>query len=228
MVIIPALGPRKTLFLGCCLFTLSPLLTYACLVTTTPVSVLYIVYGLLSAFAINIIMLVCLTLPVTWFPDHRGKVIGVINGGFGLSSTVFAPVQSLLVNPDNVPPQSSDNVTDTRVSSYFTDHHVLDNVPHLMLYLTLIYAALHSVGLVLVVGDPQAEDTSHHQTIAERLRSAVDYMLRDAGRRLDFYLLWLARFLYLTVGAGILAHWKTFSFTQSSDDQVVSIAGGVR
>ena len=30
---------------------------------------------------------VTLTMPVTWFPQHRGKVIGFINCGFGLSST---------------------------------------------------------------------------------------------------------------------------------------------
>ena len=30
------------------------------------------------------------------------------------------------------------------------------------------------------------------------------------------------RFLHLTVGAGVLAHWKTFSFTQSDNDQETS------
>ena len=225
MVLIPALGPRLTLLLGCCLFTLSPLLTYACLVTTTPVSVLYVVYGLLTGFSINIIMLVCLTLPVTWFPDHRGKVIGFICGGFGLSSTVFAPLQSVLVNPENVAPDSS-NIT-ANVSSYFTDQHVLDNVPHLMLYLTAIYAVVYTVGLVLVVGAPSPDSSSTQLKISERLKSAALYMYKDGGRGLDFYLLWITRFLYLTVGAGVLAHWKTFSFTQSDDDQVVSLVGGV-
>ena len=39
-------------------------------------------------------------------------------------------------------------------------------------------------------------------------------------------MLWLTRFLFLVVGAGILAHWKNFSFTQSDDDRLVSISGG--
>ena len=38
--------------------------------------------------------------------------------------------------------------------------------------------------------------------------------------------MFLTRFLFLAVGSGILAHWKTFSFTQSIDDNLVSIAGG--
>ena len=55
--------------------------------------------------------------------------------------------------------------------------------------------------------------------LGARLYAAWSYMYNDAGRRLDFYLLWLARFLLLTIGAGVLTHWKTFSFTQSNDDK---------
>ena len=49
--------------------------------------VLTCVYGMVSSSSLAIITLVTMTLPVTWFPDHRGKVIGFIASGFGLSST---------------------------------------------------------------------------------------------------------------------------------------------
>ena len=42
---------------------------------------------MVSSSSLAIITLVTMTLPVTWFPDHRGKVIGFIASGFGLSST---------------------------------------------------------------------------------------------------------------------------------------------
>ena len=45
------------------------------------------VYGMVSSSSVCLVSLVCMTLPVTWFPDHRGKVIGFIASGFGLSST---------------------------------------------------------------------------------------------------------------------------------------------
>ena len=35
------------------------------------------------------------------------------------------------------------------------------------------------------------------------------------------------RFLFLSIGAGLLAHWKTFSLTLSRNDSLVSGAGGV-
>ena len=57
-------------------------------------------------------------------------------------------------------------------------------------------------------------------SLQERLQSAWHYMCRNAGKSQNFYLLWLERFLHLTIGAGVLAHWKTFSFTQSDNDQV--------
>ena len=49
--------------------------------------VLTCVYGMVSSSSLALITLVTMTLPVTWFPDHRGKVIGFIASGFGLSST---------------------------------------------------------------------------------------------------------------------------------------------
>ena len=58
------------------------------------------------------------------------------------------------------------------------------------------------------------------------LREAFSYLWKKTFTRLDFYLMFLTRFLFLAVGSGILAHWKTFSFTQSIDDNLVSIAGG--
>ena len=32
------------------------------------------------------------------------QVIGIVSAGFGLSSTVFSPLQTLLINPSNLPP----------------------------------------------------------------------------------------------------------------------------
>ena len=69
-------------------------------------------------------------MPITWFPRHKGKVIGFIQGGFSLAATVFSPLQSVLVNPANLPPTSSgNNITNTTeedLSSalYFTDPQV--------------------------------------------------------------------------------------------------------
>ena len=144
-------------------------------------------------------------------------------------------MQTVLVNPLNL---KQEIVNSTKLPSvngtistttYFLDQDVLDNIPNTMLYMSAIYGALFCIGLLITTEAPKdASRQSTQKTLSERLQSAWIFMYKEASRSLDFHLLWLARFLYLTVGAGMLAHWKTFAFTQSSNDQIVAIAGGVR
>ena len=165
---------------------------------------------------------------VTSFPRHKGKVIGFIQGGFSLASTVFSPLQSLVVNPSNIPPTSS-NITNATEemssSSYFTDPEVLANVPLLLLYMAALYAIILSIGaLLLVEKDPVKNEIVD---VKKKVSESLSYLYHQTFPRLDFYLLWLTRFLFLTVGAGAMAHWKTFSFSHSDNDKLVSIVGGV-
>ena len=51
------------------------------------VEFLWIVYGMFSSGAISVLVLVTTILPTSWFPNHRGRVVGLISSGFGLSST---------------------------------------------------------------------------------------------------------------------------------------------
>ena len=165
---------------------------------------------------------------VTSFPRHKGKVIGFIQGGFSLASTVFSPLQSLVVNPSNIPPTSS-NITNATEemssSSYFTDPEVLANVPLLLLYTAALYAVILSIGFALLV--EKSPEKKESEDLRKKLSESLSYLYHQTFPRKDFYLLWLTRFLFLTVGAGAMAHWKTFSFSHSDDDKLVSIVGGV-
>ena len=165
---------------------------------------------------------------VTSFPRHKGKVIGFIQGGFSLASTVFSPLQSLVVNPSNIPPTSS-NITNATEemssSSYFTDPEVLANVPFLLLYTAALYAVILSIGFALLV--EKSPEKKEGVDLRKKLSESLSYLYHQTFPRKDFYLLWLTRFLFLTVGAGAMAHWKTFSFSHSDDDKLVSIVGGV-
>ena len=140
--------------------------------------------------------------------------------------SVFSPLQTVLVNPSNVSPSNSSNSS----SSYFTDQAVLDNVPTSLLYMAAIYAVVFILALLVTKEAPkeEAKEEAKEAGLAGRLQSAWGYMYREGARSLDLYLLGLARFLYLLIDAGVLAHWKTFAFTQSSNDQIIAIAGGVR
>ena len=98
-----------------------------------------------------------------------------------------------------------------------------------MLCMAAIYAILFTFAMLVTVGSPSPPgDKQKADQLTKRLYGAFSFLYNDAARDLNFYLLWLTRFLYLTVGAAVLAHWKTFSFTQSENDQLVSIVGSLR
>ena len=86
-MLVPLFGPRKILFLGSIMFSLAPVFTYVCLVTNANVENLYVAYGMMSSSSMALLTMVTMVIPVTWFPKHRGKVSGIVGGGFGLSST---------------------------------------------------------------------------------------------------------------------------------------------
>ena len=39
-----------------------------------------------------------------WFPNHKGKSVGVTVGGFGLGALVFNYITTAVINPNNVSP----------------------------------------------------------------------------------------------------------------------------
>jgi len=220
LIFVPILGKRGCLMFACLAFTLGIFLTYFAL--DSSLTAISFTYGIIIASAANLITLCTMLIPVTWFPEHRGKVLGVVTSGYGLSSTVFSPIQTFLINPSNAAPQQKGNSS----SSYFQPEDIA-NFPSSFLYLGCTYAVLFLLGILLTVEKPiEEEKDDNGPTLMERLRNSFSYLFYHTFTRLDFYLLWLTRFLFLTVGCGLLAHWKTLAFTQSADDKMMSIAGG--
>jgi len=220
LIFVPVFGKRGCLIFGCLLFTMAPFLTYLSL--DTNITTLSITYGTISASAATMITLPTMLIPVTWFPQHKGKVIGIVTSGFGFSSTLFIPLQTLLINPSNISPVQDGNSS----SAYFMEEEVLNNFPSAFLYLGVIYTAIFIVGIILTV-EKHSPDSCQAPALMDRLRDSFSYLFKETFTCLDFYLLWLTRFLFLAVGCGILAHWKTFTFTHSDNDKLVSLAGGV-
>ena len=156
---------------GCAVFTIAPFLTYFTL--NTNVAGITVSYGILSASAFSIITVPSLLIPVTWFPEHKGKVIGLIASGTGFSTTVFTPLQTLLINPDNIPPITESSSTNSS-SSYFYSEEVLGNIPAYLLYQGGMYALLLTVAILLTVEKPEDEtiesDEKENLKLLDRLR----------------------------------------------------------
>ena len=150
------------------MFPLAPLLTYFTLKTSSTIALTFS-YGIIGASAANMIMVPTLLIPVSWFPNHKGKVIGVVASGFGFSSFVFSPIQTLIINPLNIPPVPENSSSNSSLS-YFTSTEVLDNVPTAFLYLSAVYASLLFLGFILTVEKIEDGASNIKQDIRSRVR----------------------------------------------------------
>lgn len=247
LIVVPYLGLRGCLYLSCGMYISGSLLTYWTLDFGLPAVV--ITYGIFSASAMNMALVPTFLLPTAWFPEHRGKIIGIVQAGFGLASTLFTPLQTFLINPHNIPPSyekvtqdvafgrptlgnatidTYKNVSNHNAVKYFTDEDVLKRIPSACLYLSAVYGVILILGLFLAVGPPEEiSEQTPKVNRSSKVKEAVRYLVKKTFTRKDFYLLFLSRLFPLVVVGGLLGHWKTLSLTVTDDDQFVSVIGSI-
>ena len=79
-----------------------------------------------------------------WFPKHSGLVMGICMGGYGISSTMWSPIQLAVTNPNNVEavtPEGSEE-------AYFDDPNVLKRVPILLYTMSAFYGIFFTSGKI--------------------------------------------------------------------------------
>ena len=101
----------------------------------------------------------------SWFPvSRKGLIASVVVSGYGFGSSIWSPVQTFYVNPDNVLPQSDSCGSKDR---YFVDEDVLSRVPDMFLVLGSIYAAI-GIFAGLTITESKKEVKRRHQCMEER------------------------------------------------------------
>ena len=85
---------------------------------------------------------------------------------------MFVPLQSFLVNPSNVAPESPAPAnSSSSPGSYFTEAAVLAAVPDMFLVLAATYAAVFALAVAVTVGPPEKEvDTEGEKVGASPFR----------------------------------------------------------
>ena len=107
-----------------------------------------------------------------WFPPARkGLVTSIVVSGYGFGSSLWAPIQTELVNHENLKAGSdmdrcghedTENKTCTDTEKYFTDPMVLDRVPFMFLILGIIYAVMGFIA-VLLIAEPKGENIEDNE-----------------------------------------------------------------
>ncbi len=165
LVLIPMIGNRMTVVVATLLYAGGNLLTrYA---MDHSLGLVRVTFGLLPGAA-NMLLIPAYIVPVKWFPDHKGLVLGLVVAGFGFGSTIINPLQLAIANPNNVEPSPVEGIDD----KFFTDPDVLDRVPTLFYALSALYATVMFTAMIFL-GEPKGDDGGEFgpdQSVCDRLK----------------------------------------------------------
>ena len=144
---VKIIGTRPTAFIG------SLILTGGVFLTAGSVMLSYwavvVTFGVVMGLGVGITYVTPLHAAVQWLPQYRGLVIGLTVAGFGLSSIIFIPIQTVFINPSNLIPNY---IPDSHVGfAYFTQTELLDRVPYSFTLLggILLFIQLLSVPFIV-------------------------------------------------------------------------------
>ena len=146
------------------------------------IGLLYLTYGLIGGIGIGLGYIVPVATLVKWFPDRRGFITGVAVAGFGAGALVTAPVARILV----------------RDIGLFETFAILG-----ILYLVMV------CGAAMFLRNPPAgwspAGWNPQTAAAAGGRSGVDFDLRGALSKWQWYALWAILFLNVTAGIAIIS-----------------------
>merc|ERR1719317_1778412 len=172
-----------------------------------------------------------------WFsPARKGLVASIVVSGYGFGSSLWAPIQTGFVNPDNLKAavancSETGNCTDTGRDKYFTDPEVLDRVPFMFLVLGIIYAVMGFIA-VLLIAEPEPSKERKEQIQTPDKEEQKEDVNEEKENNLSplqvlktswFYQIWTG-FFSISLTIAIMGNFsKSFGLTFINDDHFYSI-----
>ncbi|VDM43796.1 unnamed protein product [Toxocara canis] len=191
------LGPRMAAFLGCALMVSGVMLSYWTI--RKSLLMFLLTYGCMFGAGQGIAYVIAVTCAINWAPEHVGLVSGIVAAGFGISSSIFAPIQTFLINPWNYKPNRD---------GYFLEKDLMERVPCVFLSLAFVYAVMQAIGLIVICDPPDSvriiflDATDSIRTILNIYKSHLNLMIteKDLMERVPCVFLSLA-FVYAVMQA---------------------------
>ncbi|VDO26990.1 unnamed protein product [Onchocerca flexuosa] len=139
-------GLRLATSLGCTIMTAGVFLSYWTI--RRSFQAFLVTYGIM--FGLGQGMAYVLTVSC-WAPKHVGFVSGIVAAGFGISSSIFAPLQTIYLNPLNHKPT---------VFAYFTDRDMIARVPSIFYTFAAVYGIMQIIGLIVICDPADVDEQS--------------------------------------------------------------------
>ncbi|KAM3174646.1 hypothetical protein ACTXT7_010120 [Hymenolepis weldensis] len=172
----------------------------------------------------------------SWFPNSRATVVGIISSGFGLGALVFTPIQTAIINPNNLRPNSTYSFL---ISGRFPES-VEAAIPNAFLILGGLVLALELTGTILL-REYRSDKAESNYTPAKTTdfkemsmlggdeapkRSVVStpesYTVSEALKSADFYMLFIIVFSDIVPVVLFTSTFKLYGIRSGFDDQFLS------
>ena len=194
----------------------------------TNLAAMILVYGLLFGIGVGItVIFMKYTSPliVSWshFPNHKGRISGIIISGFGFGSAIFNIVATSIINPDNEKPDEKYHGI-----KYFKAS-IADGFPAMLRWLSLIYLILSVIGILLLSNPtPKREETPNEDEfiVDEHVEEECPSVKKGMQTK-EFWLLFFMSLCSVTPGLYVINSYKTFGSKEINDDEFLAVVGSV-
>jgi OFA family oxalate/formate antiporter-like MFS transporter len=142
---------------------------------------LYLSYGFIGGIGLGLGYIVPVATLVKWFPDRRGLITGIAVGGFGAGALITAPVATRLIQAVGVLPTFA--------------------------YLGVAYFIIAIVASLFIRNPPENWQPEGWRPTAKETsqRATHDYVLSEALKTWQWWVLWLILFLNTSAGISVIS-----------------------
>ena len=131
-------------------------------------------YGISLCVATGLTYIIPIRIGWSYFPDHKGRVAGIVTCGFGFSAGIFSIFTSYLLNPDNDQPDIE--VSDGKVTNHYFSETLANGVPSMLRWMCLVWLIFGTIATILI---QKIKKTEH--TVQSRCFSARDIWQNSEG-----------------------------------------------
>ena len=171
-------GPRVVALTGATLYGLGVFLASF---SANKLWWLYLSYGFIGGLGLGLGYIVPVAVLVKWFPDRRGLITGIAVGGFGAGALITAPVATRLIQAVGVLPTFA--------------------------YLGIAYLIIAVVAALFMQNPPDGWQPQGWTPSAKQTsqRATHDYVLPEALKRWQWWVLWMILFLNTSAGISVIS-----------------------
>ena len=156
---------------------------------------------------------------ISWshFPQHKGRISGIIISGFGFGTTAFNLVATNLINPDNR------KATDKHDGQKYFSRSIADNLPETLRILALCYLIISIIGILLLGKIRTKQNDSEKMVITEDECPDVITGIKTN----KFWVLFVLGIFSNIPGLYVATAYKTFGTSRINNDDFLALTGSL-